>query len=209
MNILTKGQTQMTLTPDSLPVATPANAIQGPEQGQWTYDDYAAIPDDGKRYEVVNGVLFMSPAPNTWHQKTVGRIFRYLAAHIEDTGRGEVYIAPFDVELAPRFVVQPDVLILLKPNLEKVTEKRVIGTPDLVVEVISPGTATYDRREKLDAYIQAGVPEYWIVEPASRTIEVLTIEAGTYSSRGVFEGNIILPSKAIADFPVYVEQFFA
>ncbi len=208
MDLLTKGRIQMTLTPGSLPVTTPADTIQGPEQGQWTYEDYAAIPDDGKRYEVVNGVLFMSPAPNKWHQKTVGRIFRYLAAHIEDTGLGEVYIAPFDVELASHTVVQPDVLVLLKPNLEKATDSHVIGAPDLVVEVASPGTAIYDRRAKFDAYIQAGVPEYWIVEPASHSVEVLTIENGTYFSRGIFEGKTALSSKVVPDFPIHVEQFF-
>ena len=124
MDLLTKGLTQMTLTPGGFPVAAPANTVQGPEQGQWTYEDYAAIPDDGKRYEVVNGVLFMSPAPDKWHQKAVLRIAKYLFSHIEDTGMGEVYIAPFDVELAPNNVVQPDVLVLLKPHLEKATDKR-------------------------------------------------------------------------------------
>jgi hypothetical protein len=64
MDLLTKGRTQMTLTPGGFPVAAPANMVPGPEQGQWTYESYAAIPDDGKRYEVVNGVLFMWPAPD-------------------------------------------------------------------------------------------------------------------------------------------------
>ena len=209
MDVLMKGRTQMTLTPGSLPVAAPVNMVQGPELGQWTYEDYIAMPDDGKRYEVVDGVLFMSPAPDKWHQKTVGRIFRYLAAHVEDTGIGEVYIAPFDVELAPNIVVQPDVMVLLKPHLERATDKRIIGAPDLVVEVASPSTAMYDRREKLDVYIQAGVPEYWIVEPATHSVEVLTIGANTYSSLGVFEGKTTLSSKVISGFPVSIEQFFA
>jgi Uma2 family endonuclease len=132
-----------------------------------------------------------------------------LSAHIEDTGIGEVYIAPLDVELAPNIVVQPDVLVLLKPHLEKATDKRIIGAPDLVVEVASPSTAIYDRREKLDAYIQAGVAEYWIVEPATHSVEVLTIEANAFSSRGIFEGKTLLSSKIIPDFSIHVEQFFA
>ncbi len=209
MDLLTKGRTQMTLTPDSLPVAAPADTVNGPRQGQWTYEDYTTIPDDGKRYEVVNGVLFMSPAPDKWHQKAVFRIAKFLSTHIEETGMGEVYIAPFDVELAPNIVVQPDIMMLLKPHLEKATDKRIIGAPDLVVEVASPSTAIYDRREKLDAYIQANVPEYWIVEPATHSIEVLTIEAGAYSSRGVFEGKTTLSSKIIPDFLISIEQFFA
>ncbi len=75
------------MTPaDKLPVTSPANWIHGPQQGWWTYDDYAALPDDGNRYEIVEGVLYMSPAPSIDHQKIVGRIFYYLFTYIELEG---------------------------------------------------------------------------------------------------------------------------
>jgi len=209
MDLLTKGRTQMTLTPGSLPVATPANTIQGPEQGQWTYEDYAAIPDDGKRYEVVNGVLFMSPSPDQQHQDTVGAIFAYLWNHINLGMLGRVYIAPFDVELTSHTICQPDVLVILNANMSKISGKRIMGAPDLVIEVASPSTARYDRREKLDAYARSGVTEYWIAEPTSCTIEILTIEVGIYHSHGIFEGKMPLSSKVIPDFPILVEQLFA
>jgi len=192
-----------------VPMVIPADNIPGPGQGRWTYEAYAALPNDGNRYEIVDGVLYMSPAPGRGHQVAVGRLYRHLSMYVEDTRLGEVYIAPFDVELGPQMVVQPDVVVVLNAHLHKITESRVIGAPDLVIEVSSPGTVGHDRDKKKHAYARAGVPEYWIVDPWSRTIEVLTWEAGNYYSQGVFEGKAVLPSKIVPDFLVHVEQFFA
>ena len=199
----------MTTTWDHLPTVIAANNIPGPGQGHWTYRDYASLPDDGKRYEIVDGVLFMAPSPNRWHQETVGELFAYLRDYIKRPGYGLVYMAPFDVELAPNVVVQPDILVVLHAHRERITENRIIGAPDLLIEVASPGTAGYDRREKQNAYACAGVPEYWIVDPAARTVEVLALEGKTYYSRGVFQGQAKLPSKIVPEFPVPVEKFFA
>jgi Uma2 family endonuclease len=187
----------------------PADHMPGPEQGHWTYKDYVALPDDGHRYEIVDGVLYMAPSPNKEHQNAVLEIASYLRTHIKLTGLGQVFIAPFDVELNHRTVVQPEVVVVLNPNLEIITESRIIGAPDLVVEVSLPGTVGYDRAKKQSAYVRAGVPEYWIADPWSRTVEVLTLEAGAYRSLGVFEGKAVLPSQIVPDFLVHVEQFFA
>lgn len=190
-------------------MVTTADNMPGPGQGRWTYKDYAALPDDGRRYEIVGGVLYMIPAPGEAHQTTMGRLFRYLAVQIEDADRGRVYIAPLDVELALNVVVQPDVVVVLNENLEKITDSRIIGAPDLVVEVASPGTMGHDRTRKLPAYARAGVLEYWIADPWSRTVEVFTLEINSYRSLGIFEWKAILPSEVISDFLVHVEQFFA
>jgi Uma2 family endonuclease len=190
-------------------MVTVADNLPGPRQGQWTYKDYAALPDDGHRYEIVDGVLFMAPSPNEWHQAAAGRLFRHLATQVEDAGLGRVYIAPFDVELAPNTVVQPDVLVILSANYKKITLSRVIGAPDLVVEVSSPGTVGYDRDKKQNAYARAGVREYWIADPWSRTVEVFSLEAGAYRSLGVFEGKATLPSRVVPGFSTRVERFFA
>src|SRR6266536_6508074 len=123
----------MSTAPEHRPFVTAADDVAGPGQGNWTYEDYAAIPYDGKRYEVVDGVLFMTPAPNRWHQETVGEIFAYLRNHVKLTGLGVVYMAPFDVVLHPKTIVQPDVLVILNAHLEKISDKRVIGALDLVV----------------------------------------------------------------------------
>lgn len=150
----------------------------------------------------------MTPAPSGAHQDTVGEIYTYLRTHVKLTGLGLVRMAPFDVELTPAVVVQPDVLVVLNTNLDIVLDSRIIGAPDLVVEVASPGTATHDRREKYDAYANAGVPEYWIADPIAHTVEVFLLESGKYYSQGVFRGKAILPSKVLPGFDVCVEMFF-
>ncbi len=198
----------MTMTSDRFAVVTPANHVPGPKQGQWTYAHYAALPDDGHHYEIVNGVLFMTPAPNPAHQQVVGEIFSYLRNHVKQFNLGRVFMAPIDVEIAPGDVFQPDILLLLEAHLHKVKASRIIGTPDLVVEVASPGTATHDRREKYDAYANSGVPEYWITDPIAHTVEVFLLESGKYHSQGVFRGKAILPSKVLPGFDVPVELFF-
>ena len=197
----------MTL-PDHLPIITPADNVPGPEQGHWTYQDYANLPEDGNRYEVVDGVLYMVPSPGREHQKASGEIFVHLHRCIQLSGLGEVFYAPFDVELAPNTVVQPDVFVILNDQLNKITDSRVIGAPDLVVEIVSPGSMGYDRREKQDSYARAGVPEYWIVDPLAQNVELLFLDAEAYRSQGIFQGKSVLPSRIVPQLATPVESFF-
>lgn len=198
----------MTTTSDRLPMVTRADDVPGPKQGFWTYDDYAALSVDGQCYEIVNGVLYMTPAPSWSHQEIVGEFFAYLRTYIRTSGLGSVFVAPVDVELAPNVVFQPDVVVLLKSSGKKLKEHHIVGAPDLIVEVVSPGSETHDRHKKLSAYARAGVPEYWIADPEARTVEVLMLESGEYHSQGVYQGKAILPSQIVPDFAVPVEQFF-
>ena len=199
----------MTQTFDKLPVVAPANDVPGPRQGFWTYDDYAALPADGNRYEIVNGVLYMSPSPSWSHQEIVGRFFRYLSSYAETAGIGGAFVAPLDVELAPNTVFQPDVVVLLKASHKKLKERHIVGAPGLAVKVVSPTSETHDRYRKIPAYARAGVPEYWIVDPDSRTVEVLFLESGEYHSQGVYRGKATLPSQIVPGLLVHIEQFFA
>jgi len=96
----------------------------------------------------------------------------------------------------------------LKSSRKKLQEHHIIGAPDLAIEVVSPTSATHDRHRKLTAYARAGVPEYWIVDPASRTVEVLMLEHGDYQTLGVYQGKATLPSQIVPEFMVHVEQFF-
>jgi len=194
--------------PDHLPIVAPADNIPGPGQGHWTYKDYAALPDDGNRYEVVDGVLFMVPSPGSEHQNAVGEIFVHLREYIKLRGLGKVFLAPLDVELAPDVVVQPDVIVILNDQRKKITHNRIMGAPDLVVEVVLPGSVGYDRREKQDMYARAGVPEYWIVDPLAQNVELLFLETESYRSQGIFQGNSVLPSRVVPQFAVPVESFF-
>ena len=190
---------------------TPADWVPGPGQGHWTYDHYASLPDDGHRYEIVNGILIdITATPGIPHQKVVQRLLRYLVPRVLDAGLGELLIAPLDVELSPKTVLQPDVVIVLNAGLDKVTETHVIGAPDLVIEVVTPRTAVYDRTVKREAYALAGVAEYWLVDRTDRTVEVLTLKKNTYLSEGVFREQTSLHSKVIPTIAeVAVEQVFA
>ena len=198
----------MAMTTDELSVVTPADWVPGPPQGSWTYDDYAALPDDGRRYEIVKGVLVMTPAPSPEHQDIVGEIFSALRTHIKLAGLGRVFTGPIDVDLGPKNVYQPDLVVVLNTHLDRVAEKKIIGAPDLVVEVASPSTAAYDRLTKYEKYAHAGIIEYWIVKPKSRSVEVLVLEGREYRSLGVFNGQATLPSRVVPELPVRVEQFF-
>ena len=194
---------------DSFEYMTPANRVPGPEQGEWTYQAYCAIPEDGRRYEIVEGVLYMAPpSPSSGHQEATGSIYYHLKTYVQYAKLGKVYIAPFDVELEHGTVVQPDVCVLLEENLGKCLSSRIVGGPDLVVEVSSPATALYDRRQKYMAYARAGVREYWLVEPKQMSIEVFFLEQGSYQSRGVVRGAEVIPTKLIEQFPVRAEQCF-
>ena len=196
------------ITTEELSVVTPADWVPGPPQGSWTYEDYAALPNDGRRYEIVNGVLIMAPAPSPEHQSIAVRIAYYMFPFIDLAGIGKLFTAPIDVELESKNVFQPDVVVILNAHLNRMTQKKIIGAPDLAVEVASPSTAAYDRLTKYDVYARAGVTEYWIVKPTRRTVEVLVLEHGEYRSLGVFSEQATLPSRVIPGLPVRVEQFF-
>lgn len=97
----------------------PADRVPGPDQGQWTYKEYAAIPEDGHRYEVVDGVLYMAPSPSSNHQDIVLAIASYLRFYMKNTSLGKAYVAPLDLELSYGNIVQPDVFVLLNEHLDQ------------------------------------------------------------------------------------------
>src|SRR2546430_11281867 len=142
----------MLTTKEELSVVTPADWVPGPPQGSWTYEDYAALPEDGRRYEIVNGVLVMAPAPSPEHQSITVRIAYYLFPHIDLAGIGKLFTAPVDVDLGPKNVYQPDLVCRLLLEKDRVAVKESIAAPDVVAEVGSPRTAAYDRLTQYDLY---------------------------------------------------------
>ena len=153
------------------PLALPADL------GPYRRRDYATLPDE-PRCELIFGRFYLSPSPSAMHQVVVLLLSRLLD-EIADASGGLALPAPLDVHLAEHSVVQPDVMYVSASRREIVRE-RLEGAPDLVVEVLSPGTSRRDRGEKLRLYSQAGVREYWVVDPAERQIEFLANREGDF-----------------------------
>lgn len=199
----------MTAAAESLPIVRRADHVPGPPQGCWTYDDYAALPDDGNRYEVINGILYLMPGPTSVHQAVLSWFLYYLMQHVQIPGLGRVFAAPLDLLLPDVRPAQPDIMVVLNHKLHLITQRGIEGPPDLVVEIASPGTRTHDRSTKPAAYARGGMPEYWLAEPADQTVELLVLEEGGYRSLGVFTGASLLPSRVLPGLPVPVQQLFA
>ena len=151
----------------------------GPRSGLGPYrrPDYERLPDE-PRHELLYGRLYVTPSPTARHQTVSLLLSHRLDALAREIG-GMVFTAPLDVALADHTVVQPD-LLYLSPERQHRVQERVEGAPDLAIEIISPRTARRDRGEKLRAYAELGVQEYWIVDPAARQIEFLTNRDGRF-----------------------------
>lgn len=161
----------------TLPIPTETAAgVRGPAQGSWTYADWEQLPDDGKRYEIIEGVLYMTTAPSNFHQWIISRLYRLIAIPAEDRGLGIVSFAPVGVLMPGCDPVQPDFVFVLKRNAAIIRDRRIRGVPDLIVEVISPGSADYDEGVKLEAYARANVPEYAVIDPATRKLRHYVLE---------------------------------
>ena len=178
-----------------------------PPQGQWTYEDYRRLPDDGWRYEVIERELRMNPAPLPKHQQVSLKLTVAMANFIEGRGLGEVLNAPIDVRLGEMAdPVQPDILFIQKDRLSIVKEKWIEGSPDLIVEILSPGNWLDDRRTKYRVYALAGVREYWIVDPDRCQIEVFVLRKGDYELIGRFGPGEHAPSEVLPGFDIGVDE---
>ena len=150
--------------------------------------DYSYIlgtPNDGKRYELVDGELFVNPAPSKIHQRISRRLQRQLEDYFHDRKLGEVFNAPLDVVLTPHDVFEPDLLVVGDPD--QTTTRNVEKPPLLVVEILSPSTRTVDRGVKFRRYAELGIQHCWIVDPERERMECFRLRSGTY--RMVIEGE--------------------
>ena len=148
--------------------------------GPFQYEDLLNMPDDGRRYEVIEGELAVSPSPKWWHQRLVVRMIAFLA-RAEAAGFGQAGTAPMDVVLAEHSVVQPDAFFIARPHLGIAAEDHVRGAPDLVIEVVSPSSRRRDVITKRRIYERFGVRHYWIVDPDEETVRALTWKDGAYT----------------------------
>ncbi len=183
-----------------------AVAVKGmPKEKVWTYEDYLKLTDD-KRYEVINGRLYEMPAPTPLQQAISRRISLVLARFLKD---GEFFYAPIDVVLGDRYVLQPDIIFISKDRLGIIGEKAIMGSPDLVVEIISPGTVRRDTVVKKEIYERFGVKEYWIVYPEERAVEVWVLsDKGKYDLFSVAEGEGKVKSKVLEGLEIDLKEVF-
>jgi Uma2 family endonuclease len=183
---------------------------QWPAPGEWTYEDYLAIPDDGNRYEVIYGELYlMSPAPTPIHQLVSAELMYMLQTFIKKNHLGVVLGAPCDVILDPGGTpVEPDILFITRARTHIIAEKNILGAPDMIMEILSPSNPEHDRITKFNLYQESGVKEYWIVDPQARTIEVLVLREGKYAQVGRFEGDAQARSDLLKDFQVALTEVF-
>ncbi len=172
------------------------------------YADYAAMPDDGHRYQVIDGELVMTPAPNEPHQRSLLNLASMIRDHVRTVGLGKVYVAPFDVVLSDDNVVQPDLLFISKERLNIITDANVQGAPDLVVEFLSPGTAHLDRTQKRELYARFGVREYWLVSPEAGTVEVLVLRGGSFERLGLFGAGDTVKSEVLSGLSFKTDAVF-
>ena len=175
-----------------------------------TYDDYCQIPDDGNRYEVIDGVLHMSPSPIVRHQRVIFKLSLVLGGWVERSKSGEVLFAPMDVVLSEHDVVQPDILFVSNERVSIVKEKNIQGAPDLLIEILSEGNRRHDEMTKRKLYESFGVPEYWIVDPVLETIKVYRMNDGAYTRAAEWslEADDVITSPLLPGFECRLADVF-
>jgi Uma2 family endonuclease len=174
-----------------------------PAQGDWTYEAYARLPESEWRYEVIRGELHKRPAPNVKHQQlSIGlAVAVYIFVHKNQLGR--ILEAPIDVILPDlASPVQPDIVYIHADNSEIIKSANIEGVPDLMVEISSPGTAPYDRHTKYRLYAEAGVKEYWIVDPDACAVDVYALRGNAYVLFGHYVGDGIIQSELLPELRI-------
>jgi len=152
----------------------------------WTYEDYLKL-DDEKRYEIIEGEIYVAPAPSTLHQAVLMTLYKMMDKAIGDSGI--IFVAPVDVVLSEKDVVQPDIVVITNERKEIIKEKGIFGPPDLAVEIVSSSSFTIvssssftkDTEIKRQLYAKYSVKEYWIIFPKEEFLEILMLKGGEYT----------------------------
>ena len=167
-----------------------------------TYEDYCQLPDDRNRYEIIDGVLYVSPAPSEKHQRAITGLIEQAGPHVRGSRLGRIYVAPFDIVFANDSVVQPDLVFISRERLDILTEANVRGAPDLAIEVLSPSTRSYDLRQKWEAYARFGVRYYWLVDPVAQTIEAYELLENGYELIASAAGSTTFSAPPFPDLAI-------
>jgi Uma2 family endonuclease len=173
-----------------------------------TKEDYRLLPDSGPRYQLIEGELCISPAPNRYHQVISRNIVFMLLKYLEAHPLGELYHAPFDVYLSEHDVFQPDLVFVKKENFDVLTDAGVEGTPDFVVEILSPSNAYLDKKAKLRVYARTGVRELWLVDPETRVVHVYHLQADAQKPAATYTEGDTFSSPHFPGLAIRVIEIF-
>jgi Uma2 family endonuclease len=178
-------------------------------RARWTWAEFARLPsEEGKRHEVIDGELVMTPSPSLGHQRIVKQLVRRLDAFVSQHDLGEIFPGPVDVLLDEGDYLAPDLVFVARERSHLLSDRGIEGPPDLVVEIASPSTAGRDRGVKLERYRLFGVSEYWVVDPDTRTVEVWDLARGAGESAvwGVGDTFRWAPSEGVVALEVTVAE---
>ena len=174
-----------------------------------TVQDYLNIPEeDENRYELINGELYMAPAPSWEHQESIGNLFSFLRDFVRGNGLGRIVASPIDVYLSEEDVFQPDIVFVSVERLDVIHSSGVHGAPDLVIEMLSPSTEQRDLTIKRERYAMFDVKEYWLADPIAKTITVLRLRNGAFEQAGVYTAGTVLETPLLPGLRVDVSEVF-
>jgi Uma2 family endonuclease len=180
-----------------------------------TFEEYRALPDDGPRYELINGELFLMPAPKAIHRFVIGNLFKIINEFVTRHQLGLILFAPFDLRLSEHTSVQPDLLYFSKENKRAIGPDYAIRPPNLAIEVLSPSNRRTDLVLKRALFADHGVPEYWIVDPNKRSVSVNLLQNGRYDETVFMRGSVdvhVLPGltldlASVFELPAWMPPF--
>ncbi len=189
---------------------TDAPTVPGPPQGQWNHALWETLPDDGRRYEVIDGVLYMSTAPSFFHQWIIFRLVELVGTPARQQEPAIPFFARTGVLMPGCDPVQPDFGLVRSANRDIIRDRRIRGIPDLLAEILSPTNRAYDEQVKLDAYARAGLPEYAIVDPQARALRHYRLESpGRYNDPRLYAGDDAMRFDCLPTIEFRVSDLFA
>ncbi|MDY6969835.1 MAG: Uma2 family endonuclease [Spirochaetota bacterium] len=176
---------------------------------KFSYEDYRNLPESETNiYELIHGEFVMVPSPETYHQEISRNIEYFLWDFVRKNSLGFVYFAPFDVVFSKENVVQPDILYISKERSKIITENNIQGAPDLIIEILSKSTAERDKTLKKTLYAKYGVKEYWIVDPETKTVEVLILQKTGYAIDRIYKKNDTLTTSLLEELKIDLKEVF-